>query len=117
MQRLAEEAVRYQCDPTSVIGSGTDPRTAWTFLEIIVAAEAHLRVLGTQMERLSWAGTAITVACDQAPSNRAVPHAWRVGWRRARTVLVSGLSPPLVLVPRWCSGLRCLGIRIFSWMR
>ena len=39
-QRLAEEAVRYQCDPTDVVGSRTDPRTAWTFPEIIAAAEA-----------------------------------------------------------------------------
>ena len=61
-QRLAEEAVRYQRDPTCVVGFGTDPRTAWTFLEIIAAAEALLRVLGTQMERLSQAGTAMTTA-------------------------------------------------------
>ena len=52
-QRLAEEAVRYQRDPTGVVGSGTDPQMAWTFPEIIAAAEARLRVLGTQMERLS----------------------------------------------------------------
>ena len=57
-QRLAEEAVRYHHDPTSIAGSGTDPRTAWTFPEIIAAAEARLRVLGSQMERLSRAGTA-----------------------------------------------------------
>ena len=62
MQRLAKEAVRYQCDPTGVVGSGTDPRTAWTFPEIIAAAAARLRVLGTQMERLSRAGTAMTTA-------------------------------------------------------
>ena len=61
-QRLAEEAVRYQSDPTDVVGSGTDPRVAWTFPEIIAAAEARLRVLGTQMERLSRAGTAMTAA-------------------------------------------------------
>ena len=47
MQRLAEEAVRYQRDPTGVVGSGTDPRVAWTFPEIIAAAEACLQVLGT----------------------------------------------------------------------
>ena len=47
--RLAEEAVRYQRDPTGVVGSGTDPRVAWTFPEIIAAAEAHLQVLGTQL--------------------------------------------------------------------
>ena len=35
---------------------------AWTFPEIIAAAEARLRVLGTQMERLSRAGTAMTTA-------------------------------------------------------
>ena len=62
MQRLAEEAVRYQRDPTSVVGSGTDPQTAWTFPEIIAAAKARLQVLGTQMERLSRAGTAMTAA-------------------------------------------------------
>ena len=62
MQRLAEEAVRYQHDPTGVVGSGTDPLTAWTFPEIIAAAEARLRVLGTQMERLSRAGTTMTAA-------------------------------------------------------
>ena len=62
MQRLAEEVVRYQRDPTGVVGSGMDPLTAWTFLEIIAAAEARLWVLGTQMERLSRAGTAMTTA-------------------------------------------------------
>ena len=61
-QRLAEEAIRYQRDPTGVVGSGTDPLTAWTFPEIIAATEARLRVLGTQMERLSQAGTAMTAA-------------------------------------------------------
>ena len=35
---------------------------AWTFPEIIAAAEARLRVLGTQMERLSRAGTAMRMA-------------------------------------------------------
>ena len=35
---------------------------AWTFPEIIAAAEARLRVLGTQMERLSRASTAMTTA-------------------------------------------------------
>ena len=60
MQRLAEEAVRYQRDPTGVVGSGMDPRVAWTFPEIITTAEARLRVLGTQMERLSQAGTMMT---------------------------------------------------------
>ena len=52
-QWLAEEVVRYQRDPTDVVGSGTDPQAAWTFPEIIAAAEARLRVLGAQMERLS----------------------------------------------------------------
>ena len=33
---------------------------AWTFPEIIAAAEARLRVLGMQMERLSRAGTVMT---------------------------------------------------------
>ena len=47
MQRLAEEAVRYQHDLTGVGGSGTDPLTAWTFPEIIAAAEARLRALVT----------------------------------------------------------------------
>ena len=61
-QRLAEEAVRYQRDPTGVVGSGTDLLTAWTFPEIVAAAEARLRALGTQMERLSQAGTAMTAA-------------------------------------------------------
>ena len=61
-QRLAEEADHYQCDPTGVAGSGTDLQMAWTFPEIIAAAEARLRVLGTQMERLSRAGTAMTAA-------------------------------------------------------
>ena len=61
-QRLVEEAVRYQRDPTGVVGSWTDPLTAWTFPDIIAAAEAQLRVLGTQMERLSRAGTAMTAA-------------------------------------------------------
>ena len=41
-QRLAEEAVCYQRDVTGVVGSGTDPRVAWTFPEIIAAAEARL---------------------------------------------------------------------------
>lgn len=49
MQRLAEEVVRFQRDPAGVVGSGMDPRVAWTFPEIIAAAEARLRVLGTQM--------------------------------------------------------------------
>ena len=35
---------------------------AWTFWEIIIAAEARLQVLGTQLGRLSQAGTALTVA-------------------------------------------------------
>ena len=61
-QRLAEEAVRYQRDPAGVVGSGTDPRVAWTFPEIIAAAEARLQVLGTQLGRLSQAGTAMTAA-------------------------------------------------------
>ena len=52
-QRLAEEAVRFQRDPAEAVGSETDPRVAWTFSEIIAAAEARLRVLGTQMEWLS----------------------------------------------------------------
>ena len=34
----------------------------WTFPEIIAVTEAHLRVLGTQTERLSWASTAMTTA-------------------------------------------------------
>nr|XP_045090085.1 tol-Pal system protein TolA-like [Aegilops tauschii subsp. strangulata] len=46
-QRLAEEAVRYQRDPTGVAGSGTDPRVAWAFPEIIAIAQARLQVLGT----------------------------------------------------------------------
>ena len=62
MQRLAKEAVRHQRDPTGIVGSGTDPRTAWTLTEIIAVAEARLRVLGTQMERLSQDGTAMTMA-------------------------------------------------------
>ena len=61
-QRLAEEAVRFQRDLTGVVGSGTDPRVAWTFLEIITAAEARLRVLGMQMGWLSKAGTTMTAA-------------------------------------------------------
>nr|XP_040244044.1 uncharacterized abhydrolase domain-containing protein DDB_G0269086-like [Aegilops tauschii subsp. strangulata] len=48
-QRLAEEAVHYQRDPTDVVGSGMDPRVAWTFPEIIAAAEARLQVLGKQL--------------------------------------------------------------------
>ena len=59
-QRLAEEAVRYQRDPTGVVGSGTDPRVAWTIPEIIAAAEARLQVLGTKLGRLSQADTAMT---------------------------------------------------------
>ena len=39
-----------------------DPRVAWTFPEIIAAAEARLQVLGTQLGRLSQAGTAMTAA-------------------------------------------------------
>ena len=35
---------------------------AWTFPEIIAAAEARLQVLGTQLGRLSQAGTAMTAA-------------------------------------------------------
>ena len=35
---------------------------AWTFPEIITAAEARLLVLGTQMGQLSQAGTAMTAA-------------------------------------------------------
>ena len=57
---LAEEAVRFQRDPTGVVGSGTDPQVARTFSEIMTAAEARLRVLGEQMGRLSQAGTAMT---------------------------------------------------------
>ena len=53
MQRLAEEAVRYQRDPTGVVGSGMDLRVAWTFPEIIAAVETRLQVLGTQLGRLS----------------------------------------------------------------
>ena len=62
MQRLAEEAVRHQRDPTGVVGSRTDPRVAWTFLEIIATAEARLQALGTQLGRLSQAGIAMTAA-------------------------------------------------------
>nr|XP_040258241.1 uncharacterized protein LOC120975646 [Aegilops tauschii subsp. strangulata] len=63
-QHLEEpfSSVHYQRDPTGVVGSGTDPRVAWTFLEIIAAAEARLQVLGTQLGRLSQAGTAMTAA-------------------------------------------------------
>ena len=32
---LAEEAVRFQHDSQGIVGSGTDPRVAWTFPEII----------------------------------------------------------------------------------
>mgnify|MGYP006968181818 CR=1 FL=1 len=60
--RLAVEAVRFQRDPTGVVGSGTDPQVAWTFPEIMTAAEARLRVLGDQMGRLSQAGTTMTAA-------------------------------------------------------
>ena len=58
--RLAEEVIHFQRDPTGVVGSGTDPQVAWSFLEIITAAEARLRVLGEQIGRLSQAGTAMT---------------------------------------------------------
>ena len=44
------------------MGSGTDPNVAWTFPEIVTAAEAHLHVLGDQMGWLSQAGKAMTVA-------------------------------------------------------
>ena len=39
-----------------------DPRVAWTFPEIIAAAEARLQVLGTLLGWLSQAGTAMTAA-------------------------------------------------------
>nr|XP_020183203.1 nuclease SbcCD subunit C-like [Aegilops tauschii subsp. strangulata] len=61
-RQLAEEAVRFQRDPQGIVGSGTDPRVAWTFSEIVTAAEAHLRVLSEQMGRLSEAGAAMTAA-------------------------------------------------------
>ena len=52
---------------------------AWTFPEIIAAAEAHLRVLGTQMEWLSWAGTVMTAALwpdSVQPSSFLRPARW-----------------------------------------
>ena len=61
-RRLAEEAVRFQRDPQGIVGSGTDPRVACTFPEILAAAEARLQVLSEQMGRLSEAGTAMTAA-------------------------------------------------------
>ena len=45
-RQLAEEAIRFQRDLQGVVGSGTDPQVAWTFPEIVSAAEACLRVLG-----------------------------------------------------------------------
>ena len=80
-QRLAEEAVRYQRNPTGVVVSGTDPRVTWTLPEIIAAAEARLQVLGTQLGRLSQVGTAMTATLCRTPSNRAASRAWRIGWR------------------------------------
>ena len=62
MHRLVEEAVLFQRDPQGVVGSGTDPRVAWTFPEIVAATEARLRVLSKQMGRLSGADTAMTAA-------------------------------------------------------
>ena len=61
-RQLAKEAVRFQRDPQGIVGSGTDPRVAWTFPEIVTAAEARLRVLSEQMGRLSEAGAAMTAA-------------------------------------------------------
>ena len=53
MHRLVEEAVRFQRDPLGVVGSGINPRVAWTFPEIMTATEARLRVLGKQIGQLS----------------------------------------------------------------
>ena len=61
-RQLAEEAVRFQRDPQGIVGSGTDPRVAWTFPEIVTAAEARLRVLSEQMGRLSEAGATMMAA-------------------------------------------------------
>ena len=61
-RQLAEEAVRFQRDPQGIVGSGIDPRVAWTILEIMAAAEAHLRVLSKQMARVSKTGAAMTAA-------------------------------------------------------
>ena len=61
-RQLAEEAVCFQRVPQGIVGSGTDPRVAWTFPEIMAAAEARLRVLSEQMGRLSEAGMAMTEA-------------------------------------------------------
>ena len=46
IHKTAEEAIRFQRDLQGVVGSGTDPQVAWTFPEIVSAAEACLRVLG-----------------------------------------------------------------------
>jgi hypothetical protein len=43
-------------------GAGLDPHAAWTFPEIIHAAEARLQVLSAQMVWLSEAGMAMTSA-------------------------------------------------------
>ena len=102
MQRLVEEVVRFQRDPTGVVGSGMGPRVAWTFPGIIVAAEARLRVLGTQLGRLSQAGTAMRAALwpdsiepssftrlarwlEMGPDRL---HEWRVSATRAGTEMV-----------------------------
>ena len=96
-RQLAEEAVRFQRDPQGIVGSGTDPRVAWTFPEIVTAAEARLRVLSEQMGRLSEAGAAMTAALwpgAVAPTSftrlarwlEAGPdrlHEWRVSAARA----------------------------------
>nr|XP_020194210.1 kinetochore protein Nuf2-like [Aegilops tauschii subsp. strangulata] len=61
-RQLAEEVVRFQRDPQGIVGSGTDPRVAWTFSDIVTTAEARLRVLSEQMGQLSEAGAVMTAA-------------------------------------------------------
>ena len=59
---LAEVAVRFQRDPQGIMGSGTDPNVAWTFPDIVTAAQARLRILSDQMGRLSQADAMMTAA-------------------------------------------------------
>jgi hypothetical protein len=61
-QGTADEAVRDLRSTQADAGAGLDPHAAWTFPEIIHAAEARLRVMSVQMARLSEAGTAMTAA-------------------------------------------------------
>ena len=96
-QGTADEAVLADRSAQADAGAGLDPHAAWTFPEIMHAAEARLRVLGVQMTRVSEAGAGMTAALwpgSVAPtsftrlarwleSGPARLHAWRVSAARA----------------------------------